>query len=218
MRSQRKEGKIIIIGGGTLGSYATLILASMGYSNIKVYDADSVEYHNFRNQLYTENDVGKSKTEALKEKIKLLTGAEIETENKFYGTEDAQNIPHDAVIISLVDSMKTREIIFESVKYNPKVRLFIDARTGGHVANVYATNPCDPDGIRRYEEELYTDEKASPVACANQTTLPTVWSVAAAIGKLMDLWVAGFPLIYEKVLINCEGESMGIAWEEFVFK
>lgn len=196
-----KKVRISLVGAGSLGSYTVLALADMGYDDIEVYDKDLVEYHNRRNQLFREEDVGKSKVEALAELIKFLAGVEIIP--RFMDADENTQFSGNVVIV-LVDSMEIRSKIFRGLKYNPRVRLFIEARSGEHIARVYAVNPLDPDGVKRYDsgDILYSNEEAMIVACSNETTQPTVRAVAAVIAHFVRRWSEGWYPVCEEARID----------------
>lgn len=196
---EMRQAKIQMIGAGSLGSYTALFLASMGFNRIEVWDDDMVEFHNRRNQLFRVEDFQKPKVTALQELVRYLTGIEIMPRN----ARANQDTEFAGVVVVMVDSMAARKTIFEAVKYNPRVHLFVDARSGGYDALVYAVNPMDPDGVKRYEESLYSDEEAAPIPCSDQTTLSTVWTVAAVASRMIQLWSEGKIMpVCEEVQIN----------------
>ena len=194
----RKKARITLVGVGSLGSFTALLIASMGFENIIAYDPDLVEYHNHRNQLYREGDFNKPKAEVLSQLINYLTPVKIVPVMALAG----KGTKFSEVTIVMVDSMTARRNIFDEVKYNPRVKLYIDARSSGSYALVYAVNPCDPDGVKKYEENFYSDADAAQVACSDQTTLPTVWNVAAAAGQVLQLWSQGWTPVCEEVRLN----------------
>jgi adenylyltransferase/sulfurtransferase len=69
----RISDKTIFIGGaGATGSISGLSVARLGVAKIIQIDHDSLEKHNLENQMYTRNDIGKSKVSALKSKVKEI--------------------------------------------------------------------------------------------------------------------------------------------------
>ena len=182
-----RKANIQLIGAGSLGSYTALSLVKRGFEELSVWDDDVVEYHNRRNQMYREEDIGRPKVEALAELIRHLAGIEITVHNE----KAAKDTEFRGIVIIMVDSMKVRKEIFEAVKYNPRVQLFVDGRSGGHEALVYAVNPIDSDAINQYEKHLYSDEEAVDAPCSDQTTLSTVETVAAVAASLVQLWSYG---------------------------
>src|SRR3989344_2264763 len=65
-----KEASVTIVGIGALGSAVLDMLARSGIGKIKIIDRDIVELNNLQRQsLFTEEDLGKPKVDAAKEKI-----------------------------------------------------------------------------------------------------------------------------------------------------
>ncbi|KKK73235.1 hypothetical protein LCGC14_2895880, partial [marine sediment metagenome] len=67
---------IAVVGAGGIGSWTTLALTRMGCNDITVIDFDKVEAHNVGSQIFTEDDIGKTKVEALADKISSLGSGE----------------------------------------------------------------------------------------------------------------------------------------------
>ncbi len=68
-----KNGKVLVIGAGGLGSPAILELAAAGIGTLGIADFDTVELSNLNRQfLHNTNDIGKPKVLSAKEKIGLL--------------------------------------------------------------------------------------------------------------------------------------------------
>ncbi|MDP3947223.1 MAG: ThiF family adenylyltransferase [bacterium] len=194
-----------IVGNGSLGSFTALALLKMARAfgwQLKLFDFDTVEAHNVLNQLYRKEDVGTPKTEALAALLKYLGGADTSI-LPVPGRVD-RNTPLHGVVITLVDTMKARREAFEATKYRADVSLFIDARSGGDGAVVYALDPRDPDQVRRYEETLYKDEEAIPAPCADERTIPTIFAIAAAIARLLALSESKELRNFVEILLNFE--------------
>lgn len=65
-----KNGSVLCVGAGGLGSPMLLYLAAAGVGHIGIVDADRVEDSNLQRQvLYTTNDIGKSKAETAKKRL-----------------------------------------------------------------------------------------------------------------------------------------------------
>lgn len=69
--------RVTICGAGALGSNLAETLVRQGISQIVVLDKDRVEKHNISTQVYGLDDVGKLKTDALRDRLYNLTGIEI---------------------------------------------------------------------------------------------------------------------------------------------
>lgn len=173
---------IHVIGAGATGSFVTLSLAKMGFENIIVYDQDSVEDHNFPNQLFPLNCLGKNKASALKEIVNSFTGVDINCVEEFYKDQ-----PLEGIVISAVDSMKARKMILERCKKSP-VELLIDPRCGAEVVHMLTIDMTVTPDIEYYEKSLFKDEDADPVPCTARAIIYSVLIVSAYIAKQVKLF------------------------------
>ncbi len=123
---KKVEGYCHVIGCGSIGSNVAELLARYGIEKIVLWDFDDVEPHNIANQLFTEEDVGKPKTEALANllyKINPKLKKTLKLKGKYEG-----GILNDYVFMC-VDSVDVRRNIVEQNKYNPTVKAVFDFRT-----------------------------------------------------------------------------------------
>ena len=184
LSTDRLNTKLNIIGAGAIGSFTALTLAKMGFTDISVYDPDTVELHNLPNQFYRESDIGKPKVIALKEIIQAFTGTEIKLHQEMY---KAQSIA--GITISGVDSMDARIEIWRKIKFNLRVPLYIDARMGGEVMMLIAVNPCDINDIKRYEASLYPSKEAMKLRCTQQAIIYTLLHISGYIANTVKRYV-----------------------------
>lgn len=177
-------GRVNIIGAGSLGGYTSLLAGKMSPylgCHLSVFDFDSVELKNVQNQIYRSSDAGHLKIHALRKILRFVNGIPLKVENK----KVAADTDLSGVVVVLVDSMKARKEIFQASQYKADVIYYIEARTGGNVALVYAFDPRDRDWVLRYEKTLYSDEGAANLVCALPETVPTLWMVASVIASIL---------------------------------
>lgn len=186
---------ITIIGAGGIGSPTALLLAKMGCSNLRLIDFDLVEDHNFPNQMFRLEDLGRPKAEALAEIVRAFTGVEPQASVERYEDQALQG-----VVIVCVDNMATRQKVWQRVRLNIRVPLLIDARMGGEIAQVFALNPCLPQELRGYEELLHTDEESAEVPCTAQAIIYNTFMIASVIGKIMKAHARKEPLPMEGIV------------------
>jgi molybdopterin/thiamine biosynthesis adenylyltransferase len=176
---------ITIIGAGAIGSFTALALAKMGFENITVFDFDKIEIENMNCQFYRHSDIGKFKALALKELIKDFTNVDIQ----------AQTTPYErgvfpGILISAVDSMKVRKLIWDNHKENSILtKLLIDPRMGAESGLVYAMNPMKRKDIDSYEKTLYTDENAVQERCTAKATMYTACMLSGYVAKVVKDFV-----------------------------
>jgi len=157
---EQMKDPIILIGAGGIGSPTAQVLCKMGVRSMTVYDDDKVEAHNLPNQMYRIKDLSKFKVDALKEICE-----------EFSDTIDftAKSIRFDhpirtkSIVISGVDSMDSRIAIWNHVKLNSAVPLYIDARMAREMIKIYRVNPTDIKSVKMYEESLHSDAEAVEV-------------------------------------------------------
>ena len=80
IRAKLKESSVGIAGLGGLGSNAAIALVRAGIGRLVLVDFDKVDESNLTRQYYFKTQVGKFKTDSLKENIDYITdGVTIET-------------------------------------------------------------------------------------------------------------------------------------------
>lgn len=176
----------------------------LGIKEFLLVDDDKIEPHNRPNQLFRNKDIGQFKVQAVSEIIEEFTEAHTHVlgtrlPNKFHG-----KLPYD-VIISGVDSMASRKLVWESAaKLNVGCKLFIDGRIGGQeIRIITVTNPCEPEQIRQYEETITSDETAAPLVCTNQAVIDIGFLIASQIVRLVRMHFTG-KTIPKELVANVE--------------
>jgi len=132
----------------------------MGYE-LYLYDNDIVEARNVGAQFYSMSDLGKTKTEAMRQHIINLTGNR--NLNLFSKYEESSVVGD--IMISCFDNMEARKIMFNKWLHYQKnktarspmdVNIFIDGRSQaetGYVFTVKGRKEAD-----RYARELFSDD------------------------------------------------------------
>lgn len=197
---------LVVIGCGGIGSLTTLALAKMGCHNLTVYDDDTIEPHNLPNQVYRIEDTDKRKVEAITDILHSYTGAKITAHPRRVEGQKLQGI-----VISGVDSMSDRiRIWLNSIRLNPAVPLYIDARMGGEVSRIYSVRPVDPFQIQSYETTLYSDTEADPLPCTGRTIIYNTFALAGIITSQVKKFLMGEPYPREilfdlhTLTLNCD--------------
>ncbi len=117
-----QKGFVAIAGLGGLGSNVAVSLARMGIGTIKLIDFDIVEPSNLNRQQYFIHQIGKSKTEALKDTLLNINPYNTYlTENIYITAENAKKtLKGYDVIIEAFDKAKNKAMLInECLKHFP---------------------------------------------------------------------------------------------------
>ena len=168
--------KIIIVGAGAIGSFVTLSLAKMGFTNLHVYDFDTVEPENIGAQFFPVPEIGNKKVAALRNMVELFTGITIHA-------YDAKVTPETTIdgdiVIAAVDNMEVRKMLFEIAA----CYTFIDPRMGAEYATMSVVDMKDRGQRENYKKTLFTDGEAVQERCTAKTTIYTVLLIAGQVVK-----------------------------------
>lgn len=182
-RSEQALSSVSLIGAGGVGSAIGLLLAKMGVPELTVFDFDLVEGHNLPSQLYRREDVGRSKVEALADIAERFADGQVIPRAERYADQ-----PLSGLVISAVDSMDARLSIWERLRFNPDVALYVDTRMGGNLAVIHCVRPCDPDDVKRYEKCLFPSREASDIPCTARAIIYNTFGVASMVGAIVRKW------------------------------
>lgn len=175
--ADRRRYPLTVVGCGGVGSWLSLMLAWEGYRPPTVYDFDAVGPENASQAFWPEH-LGRPKVEALKEIVERATGVTLTVRNQRYTGDERPS----GIVIAAVDSMVERQVIWQTVKENAVVPLFLDGRMGGEEGRLYAVNPCHPHDVDFYEQTLYPDAEAAAIPCSQRSIVHTLWVIAGLIG------------------------------------
>ena len=182
-----QKSRVIIAGIGGIGSNVAFQLARMAPANITLYDDDVVERVNMAGQLYSTNDIGQRKVDAIASMISAYTLARQvnAVSSKFTDSTEAGDI-----MICGFDNMFARKTFYNSWKRHiqtltPDSRakcLFLDGRLSIDTLQIFCIQGDDKVSMDRYEIEfLFSDFQAEHTVCSmKQTTY-----LACMIGSLM---------------------------------
>lgn len=170
---------ITIIGAGAVGSWTTLALAKMGFTQLTVFDHDKIDIENMNCQFYPMSAIGKSKAVVLANMVQDFTGVRI---NHVPGKYEKGTFP--GFVISAVDSMEVRKLIWEEHKdVAPHTRAILDPRMGAESALLYVMNPMSERDQESYERSLYTDSAAVQEKCTAKATIYTANMLSGLVCK-----------------------------------
>lgn len=142
-----KEGKVLVVGAGGLGSPALMYLAAAGVGTIGIADFDKVEENNLQRQIiHTTKNLGIKKTESAKEKILAINpNVKVETYDEKLTSKNALEIikKYD-VVIDGSDNFPTRYLLNDACVLSKKSLVYGSIfRFEGHASVFnYENGPC----------------------------------------------------------------------------
>lgn len=181
------EGRVHIIGCGSVGSTVAENLSRFGVKDIVLYDFDKVEAHNIVNQMFTQEDIGKLKTEAVASYIrKINPDVSLKLVN-----EGWQGQRLAGYVFLCCDGIELRRKIVEASKDNKYVKAMFDFRTRLTDAQHYAADWSDAVSVENFYKSMnFSHEEAqeeTPVSACGVTL-----SVAPTIRIIVACGVSNF--------------------------
>lgn len=178
---------VTLIGCGGIGSILAVLLAKMGVPKMILIDSDNIEAHNLPNQFFPLEDLDKPKVESLANFVKKLAPVEIvPLQEKF--TKDSKA---EGIVISGVDSMTSRQEIWKVLKWKTQVPVYLDARLGGEVVEVFTIRPYQLEDVKFYEKFLFNDSEGEELPCTRQNIMYSGFAIAALAANQLKKWILG---------------------------
>lgn len=194
--------QVIIVGAGGIGAPTALEIAKLGDFKITVYDQDYVSVHNQPSSLYGEKDVDQFKVEALYDIVGRLANncIEVKTEQVGYGKDQVRVVTGD-VLIAATDSMKSRLELWRMFCVG-SFKLFIDARMGGELAQVYTINKISYSNgwaVKLGDEEFYKghwfpDKESDRRPCSERSIVYNTFMNASLITRAVKGFYSDDPV------------------------
>ncbi|MFQ5448461.1 MAG: molybdopterin-synthase adenylyltransferase MoeB [Saprospiraceae bacterium] len=122
-----KDGRVLVIGSGGLGSPALLYLAAAGVGHIGIVDFDTVDESNLQRQvLFNVGDVGHSKAETAKARLEALNPhINIRVYETRFSRENALDLVRDYdVVADGTDNFPTRYLVNDACVLAGKVNVY----------------------------------------------------------------------------------------------
>jgi len=172
----------VVGGAGGIGSCVAFLLGRLNPHCIAIYDPDTVDSVNLSNQLFSRDDNGNPKVNAVRQKIINFS----ECYPTIYQELFTENSPMYEVYFACFDNMSARKAMFENFKKAYKLHtedvdfppsLFIDGRLTAEQFQVYCVH--NEDTIERYEKTLFPDEEAAILPCGFKGTTHNSFMIAS---------------------------------------
>lgn len=156
-----KNAHVAVFGIGGVGGYATEALCRSGVGNITLVDSDVVEESNLNRQIIaTTNDLGTSKTDAMKARILSIDGTiKVNAVSTFFNAENAHSIDFSRFdyVIDAIDTVTSKILLIEKCK-KLNVPIISSMGTGNklnpaqlEVSDISKTSVCPLAKVMRYE-------------------------------------------------------------------
>ena len=138
---EKVDCRIHIVGCGSVGATVAELLVRLGLTNIALWDMDTVSPHNLANQIFRQQDIGRSKVEALAD-ILFDINPDVKDDLKLY--KDGWNGQQlSGYVFLCVDNIELRKKIVEKHFDNPYVKAMFDFRTLLEAGQHYAADWSD---------------------------------------------------------------------------
>lgn len=189
---EKMQDQTIVIGGqGGISSWFTFLAAKMFPRSIYTYDPDKVEKVNLAGQLFSMDDVGSFKGDAVANTIARFS----DYRSVFTITERFTESSNPAkIMVCGFDNMEARRTFFNSWKSflaiipedERKECLFIDGRLAAESLQILCiTGNADWD-IKKYEDEyLFSDTEADETVCSLKQTAFVANMIAALMVNML---------------------------------
>lgn len=178
-----------IIGCGAIGSTLAENLVRYGLTNLVLYDFDEVEGHNVANQMYTEEDIGKPKVQALMEYLCRINPQLRDTIRLVPKGYVGQRLA--GYVFLCVDNIDLRREIAQKNVGNPFVLGMFDFRMRLTDAQHYAADWSDEKMVENFLNTMaFSHEEAqqeTPVSACNLTL-----SVCSTVRLIVSVGVSNF--------------------------
>lgn len=175
---EKDRSRVHILGCGSVGSAVAENLVRCGVTNLTLWDFDVVEPHNVGNQMFRAEDVGKPKTEALRDILLDINPdlrRTIRLENKGW---DGQTL--SGYLFLMTDSVENWKRVLAAHRASTYLKAVFNTRTGLTGGQLFSADWSDMAQRKSLLASMdFTDEEAkaeTPVTACG-TTLGVVTTV-----------------------------------------
>ena len=168
--------QVTLAGVGGIGSYVTFLLSRLHPQTLYIYDDDNVEAANMSGQLYSTDDIGSAKVNAMARMAGQYSSYyDVFTYNERFNEDSTAT----KIMICGFDNMVARKDFFNAWKalvlslpeQERKECLFIDGRLAAESFQVLCIRGDDTFNMNRYEKEfLFRDSEAEETLCSYKQT------------------------------------------------
>lgn len=180
---------ITLIGCGGIGSNLAPLLAKTGTPRLELWDDDTVAPVNLQAQMFDEMDIGRPKAFVLQKRVRRMRPLlEVAAHPRRITREESL----DGIVISGVDSMKSRADIFDAVLRNRQnILLYLDARlsrANPRFCELFAIDPKDPWQGDEYGKWIELDADTVHEERPKTFSAHTPVILSGIIGEVLSRW------------------------------
>lgn len=191
-----RQQSVTLAGLGGIGSYVAFLLSRLGINTMTLYDPDTVERVNLSGQLYSENQIGDYKVNAISDMmVKYSDYYGVIAKNEKLDKSSAV----DKITICGFDNMKARKEAFENwanlvdglIDKEREKCLFIDGRLAAEEFQVFCIKGSDIESMLNYRSYfLFSDYQADATVCSYKQTTFMANMIGSIIVNLFVNFIA----------------------------
>jgi Zn-dependent alcohol dehydrogenase len=190
-----RQLEVTVVGVGAVGRPLVLMLAALGVSRLRLYDADTVEDHNMASQGYGVADVGRPKVESVRDAVRAFDpGVDVTAVRDVFRRHHASG----DVVFCCVDSIATRAVLWKALA--ARASFWGDARMLGVLA------AGDEASRRHYPTTLFAQAEAQAGRCTSRSTLFGASITAGLLVHQFARWLRDVPVDPDVTLNLLAGE------------
>lgn len=193
--AERWGWTVHLVGAGGINNMVGPALAKMGVREIHVWDDDYLEIRNCPTEVaYSYQMVGRPKVEAMADAVRYLVGDDVKVVT--HEERITAETPLSGVVVCGVDSMSSRQIIWQCVQENLlEIPLFIDGRSAGEETAIFAFSPSDFEAAEIYAEDwLFDDAEATQLECGARNIGYIALYMATEICRIITRFHRNLPI------------------------
>jgi sulfur carrier protein ThiS adenylyltransferase len=184
----------VVIGVGAIGRQVALQLAALGMPLIVLYDHDIVAEENLAPQGYRPDQLGLTKADATAADCqRIYPGGFVIPRNERFRRSTGKHAivgQRAHVVFCCVDSIRTRRLVWESLRFH--AALFLDGRMSAEVIRALAVDSPSRDNY--YPSTLFDADEAYAGACTARSTIYTAAIAAGLMVGQMTKWLRYLPV------------------------
>ena len=173
------EYTLKVFGVGSIGSHFVKTATKSGFTNVEIYDMDTVEEENIAAQAFDFEHIGQNKVKAMVDIVKRAAGIDIITHHGRVSEENPILPEANTIYCCFFDSFEGRQMIFDMLKNYPVI--FVDGRIGQYNMRHYLVEMDDVKQVESYNKTLNTGA-VSGLLCGEKACAPINVQIA---GKLV---------------------------------